>query len=190
MSEALDRRRLVIVAGLVGACAGAPTTAPQSPAAQAVRIDPPARDEGEPSDATPAGARTVETAPPLSREDCDAFDSASALAIAVVVVSQPDCSSVGHLRVVLEVQRLVRGSGMTHVGTSRALFSQSELRFEVGDTLLVALEPEIQPAETFHCVSLPDRQGSVRHAVKVASISEAEPLLDAIALGRCGLLVP
>ena len=67
----LDRRVGLLVATLAivaSACTGGgtATTAPQSPLAQPVTIDPPARDEAEPSDAPPARARTVETAPPLS----------------------------------------------------------------------------------------------------------------------------
>ncbi|HVJ18212.1 MAG TPA: hypothetical protein VM686_22485 [Polyangiaceae bacterium] len=175
-------RSLVLLAALVGACAAEPTAATERPAAHPVRIDPPARAESEAS----VSARTTETLPSLSREDCSAFETAPALGIAVVVASEPDCSSVGHRRSVLEVRRLGRGSGIVNVGTSSTLYSNDERRLEVGDTVLAAIEPDRHPAETVHCVSLPERQGSLRRAVKVDSGAVAEALLDDVLSGRCG----
>jgi hypothetical protein len=176
------RYRLHLIVALAGACAADPPPASVHP----VRVEPPARTEpaegGEPKQARPV----AESAPALSREDCDAFEAAPALAVAVVVTSEPDCSSVGHTRTVLEVRSLGRGAGIERVGTSRTLYSNEEPRLQVGDTALVAIEPRLSPAETVHCVALPERQGSVRHAVKVDSLATSQALLDAVVQGKCG----
>lgn len=127
----------------------------------------------------PAAARVT-----LAEADCRAFGAARALGVAVVASVRPDCSGVGHNRIVLDVRRLARGEGIAQIVTSRPLIGTARSELAVGDALVVAIEPEVRVAEIVHCVPLPARQGVLRHAVEVDSLATAERVLDDIAAGR------
>ena len=88
------------------------------------------------------------------------------MGVAVVTRSTPDCSGVGHLRIVLDVKQLVRGDAINTVIASRPLYGGTN-RFAAGDTVLVAIEPGARPAETVACVPLPARDGVARELVRV-----------------------
>jgi hypothetical protein len=144
-----------------------------------------------PSTTPPAVSTTPDVRPDsaapavvLPAADCRALRAGRALGVAVVVESRPDCSGIGHLRVVLEVRRLARGTGIERIVTSRPLYGSREPRLEVGATVIAAIEPEVRPAETVYCVALPARQGSVRHAMQVDSLEAAEPILEVLASDR------
>jgi hypothetical protein len=120
----------------------------------------------------------------LGGADCRAFGAARALGAAIVASVSPDCSGVGHNRIVLDVRRLARGEGIAQIVTSRPLIGATSRELAPGDALVVAIEPEVRAAEIVHCVPLPARQGVLRHAVEVDSLATAERVLDDIAAGR------
>jgi hypothetical protein len=120
----------------------------------------------------------------LVEADCQAFGAARALGVAVVASVSPDCSGVGHNRIVLDVRRLARGEGIAQIVTSRPLIGPARSELAVGDALVVAIEPEVRAAEIVHCVPLPARQGVLRHAVEVDSLATAERVLDEIVADR------
>lgn len=166
----------VVAAGL-GACQSHEGRAP-TPAREPTRVEIP-RAEAASSAAPPRAA----PAPTLPAGDCRALRGARALAVAAVVLSEPDCSGVGHQRVVLEVRQLARGAGIERIVTSRPLGSADGPAFQKGDLFVVAVEPGVRPAEVVYCVALPAHQGSVRHALKVGSEDEARRILDEVAAG-------
>jgi hypothetical protein len=121
--------------------------------------------------------------PALGVEECRRFAAAGALAIATVANNTSDCSGVGHERIVFDVVRLVRGTNITKVVTSRSL-AANEGPIVAGDTFLLAIEPVDRPAATVHCVPVPAHQGTVEHLVQVASIAAAEQALAACPANR------
>jgi hypothetical protein len=131
-----------------------------------------------------AGDAPADPGVSLSEDDCRAFGAASALGAAVVVSIQPDCSGVGHNRIVLEVRRLARGERISTLVTSRPLAAPDRHELSVGDTLVVAIDPEARAAETVYCVPLPAHEGRLRHAVEVDSLVTAGHVLDELAAGR------
>lgn len=153
----------------------------QTPASQ-----PPAGPPVSPTADGPAGApdAPVEPAVSLSEADCRAFDAARALGAAVVVSVTPDCSGVGHNRIVLEVRTLARGERIATIVTSQPLMGPDRGELAVGDTLVVAIEPAVRPAETVYCVPLPAHEGVLRHALEVDSLDAARRVLDELAAGR------
>lgn len=144
-----------------------------------------------PTDAA-AGSADVDASVPdasapavaLSTEQCRAFTDAGAIGIAVVASRTPDCSSVGHNRIVLDVQRLGRGQDIATLVTSRPLYGAARNELAVGDIVVVAIEPVVRPAETLMCVPLPAHQGTVRLALEAASLADAERILADITSGR------
>ncbi len=186
----LDRTFPLALAVLTACGAGSQTPASQ-PAAAPPMSPATAGSAGIPSTATaatdgPAGApdAPAEPAVGLSEADCRAFEAASALGAAVVVSVTPDCSGVGHNRIVLEVRALARGERIATIVTSRPLWGASRGELAVGDTLVVAIDPEVRPAETVYCVALPAHEGVLRHALEVDSLATAERVLDDLAAGR------
>jgi hypothetical protein len=139
---------------------------------------------------TPIDAAVATPAPidaPLARalddNDCKALSGAPALAIAVVTTSKPDCSSVGHLRIALEVKKLVRGDGITTVTASGPLYGPRGPRLAVGETVIVAIDPGTHPAETVYCVPLPAREGTGRHLVRLDDPGNADRAIAQIEAG-------
>jgi hypothetical protein len=124
--------------------------------------------------------RDVPAARQLDAAECGGFAPARALAIATVASSTPDCSGVGHARIVFDVVKLVRGENITRVVASEPLHRAGSDRIAVGDTFVVAIEPEQRPAQTVHCVSLPAREGVVRHRLRAESAADAEQIVDAV----------
>ena len=116
--------------------------------------------------------------PVLAAADCRALASAPALAIATVASSKADCSSIGNTYVVFDVVRLVRGENVARVVIRRPLYG-TERPFAVGDTFVVAIEPDVRPAQTVQCVPLPAHEGNVRHFVHASSAMDAERLVEA-----------
>ena len=168
---------------VLAACgAGSQAPAGQPPAAPVAPV---------PSGQAVAPEAPAEPAVSLSEADCRAFGAARALGVAVVASVQPDCSGVGHNRIVLEVRRLARGERIATIVTSRPLVGLGRGELAVGDTLVVAIEPEVRAAETVYCVALPAREGVLRHAVEVDSQAAAGRVLDDLAAGRaCPPTVP
>jgi hypothetical protein len=119
----------------------------------------------------------------LAADDCTVLHDAPALGVAVVILSKPDCSSVGHRRIALEVRRLVRGTAIQYLVTSRPLYERGDKELEVGDVVVVAIEPVQRPAETVYCVALPAHEGTVKRAVEVDSEATANRIADEIAAG-------
>lgn len=184
--------RTVPLALAVLAACGAGSPAPASPPPVAPPVSPATADAaGTPSTSTPAtggpaGApdASAGAAASLSESDCRAFGAASALGAAVVASVTPDCSGVGHSRIVLEVRALARGERIATIVTSQPLWGASRGELAVGDTLVVAIEPAVRPAETVYCVPLPAHEGVLRHAIEVDSLDVAERVLDDLAAGR------
>ncbi len=172
----LDRTLPLVLAVLTACGAGSQAPAGQPPAA------PPVAPVAEAHAGAPAAP--ADPAASLPEADCRAFGAASALGAAVVVRVTPDCSGVGHNRIVLEVRRLARGERIATIVTSRPLMGPARGELAVGDTLVVAIEPEVRAAESVYCVALPAREGVLRHAVKVDSLAAAERVLDELASGR------
>lgn len=184
-------RHLRIALAVLAAC-GAGSQAPAS--------QPPAAPPGSPVTDGPAGASSpvtsatdgqaaapgspVEPAVSLSDADCRAFAAASALGAAVVVSATPDCSGVGHDRIVLEVRELARGERIATIVTSRPLWGAARGELAVGDTLVVAIDPAVRPAETVYCVPVPAHEGVLRHAARVDSLAAARRVLDELSAGR------
>jgi hypothetical protein len=139
---------------------------------------------------TPIDAAVVPPAPidaPLTRAlddaDCKALGGATALAVAVVTTSKPDCSSVGHLRIALEVKKLVRGDGITTVTASGPLYGPRGPRLKVGETVIVAIDPATRPAETVYCVPLPASEGTGRHITRIDDPDNVDRALAQIEAG-------
>ena len=122
----------------------------------------------------------------LADADCRALATAQVLGVAVVVSSVPDCSGIGHARIVLEVQQLARGAAIQTVVTSRPLHGVDEgPRFREGDTVVISIAAAKEPARTVSCVPLPASDGTVSHAVSVEDTDEGRRMLAAIVDGRC-----
>ena len=163
--------RWLVAVGVAAACSPSPPTRPATTPAVA-------HDATAPRDArAPAAA--------LTAADCRAFATPRPIAIAVVAHSTPDCSGVGHARIVLDVVRLERGTGIARVVTSRPLNAPGEPAFAVGDHLVIAIEPGTRPAETVQCVALPAHGGTVGHAIGATSRAQAEQLLAQLVAARC-----
>jgi hypothetical protein len=152
---------------LAVACSGPPRSEPARP-------EVPAPDAAIAIDAAVDSPRHAA----LADADCRTLSSAGALAIATVASTTPDCSGVGHERIVFDVVRLVRGANVTKVVTSRALYGRQD-RITEGDTFLIAIDPADHPAATVACVPLPAHQGTVKHLVRVASLAAGEQALAA-----------
>ena len=120
----------------------------------------------------------------LSPADCRAFESADALGVAIVASVTADCSSVGHVRMLLEILELSRGEGIQLVEFTRTLAAWGEPNLEQGDTVVVAIQPADMPAETVHCVPFPARQGVVHHVLKVDNYAAGADVLARWANGR------
>lgn len=171
---------------MLTAC-GARSQAPVAPMAEDDAGAPDTPDEPPDAPVTePAGApdTPAEPAVSLSETDCRAFGPARVLGAAIVASVQPDCSGVGHDRIVLEVRRLARGERIATIVTSRPMVGPDRGELAVGDTLVVAIEPEVRAAATVFCVALPAHEGVLRHAVKVDSLAAADRVLDELAAGR------
>jgi hypothetical protein len=186
----LDRKSLLVLAVLaVLAACGAGSRAPAglSPIAQ-----PPAAPPVAPVAAPHAGAPEDPAGPAgsLSAADCRAFHAAPALGAAVVASVTPDCSGVGHNRIVIEVRSLARGQHITTIVTSQPLIGPVRGELAVGDTLVVAIDPAGRPAETVYCVPLPAHEGVLRHALEVDSLDTARRVLDELAAGRACVTTP
>lgn len=169
-----------IIATLVACRGGRDASVPstQQPPARAV-------DAGTSPDAPERAGRIDPFVPPaLSEADCKAFLGAPALAVAVVVTSQADCSGIGHLRVVLEVRHRNDATDIDLVSTSRPLYAQSMPAYRLGDAFIVAIEPAAVPAETVYCVPLPARQGQVLHLVGVDDESAGERTIEGLLAGE------
>lgn len=170
--------RVTLVTIALVACGGRSS----SPAALAP-AEPPPRPE-------PAPVRAVDPAPvdaarpALAPADCTALRSAPALGVAVVTSRTPDCSGIGHARIVLEVRRLARGSAITRIVTATPLHGEDSQRFAAGAVVVAAIEPAPGAAATVDCVPLPAHEGTLRHAIAVESITAGEHLLDELAAGR------
>jgi len=153
-------------------------------AACRARAPAPASHRAVPAERT---STTDASAPPpiaIAEADCRALSSAPALGIAVVTSRTPDCSGVGHDRIVLEVRQLARGEAITRVVTSRPLAGPARAELPVGAFAVVAIAPEVRPAETVHCVPLPAHEGTVQHAIEVGSLDEAEEIVAQLATDR------
>ncbi len=173
---------------LLGACAssssdgterppaGEPTPAP-SPVAPSPAPAPP-----EPP---PAPAAADEAAAALPAEICAGLRAAPALALAVVRAATPDCSGVGHTRIVFDVVELARGTGIAVVSHSHLLYTKDGPRFAGGDHAVLAIEPAALPAEEEMCVPLPKRDGRVTRAVRVDSAAAGARLLERLSGGGC-----
>ena len=160
----------VVVAVLAAACAGGRPGSGQPPPASPPPA-PPAPDRSSP--APDAGVT-----PTLTDADCAAFGAAPVLALATVRSATPDCSSVGHTRVVLDVLRLARGARVAVVSVSYALHEQGAPRLSPGDHVVIAVEPRPLPAEDVYCVPMPARDGAVMRAIRVDSGGAGDRLLD------------
>jgi len=183
----LDRTLPLALAVLAACGAGSQAPARQPPVASPVaRPAPPATRPAGPVTDAPAVAPDASgaTAVSLSEADCRAFGAARALGVAVVTSVRPDCSGVGHNRIVLEVRWLARGERIATVVTSRPLVGPARGELAVGDTLVAAIDPEVRAAETVYCVALPAREGVLRHAIEVDSLATARRVLDELAAGR------
>ena len=177
-SVAMSRHHLLAL--FIAACGRgpAPAAAPSPPAP---------RDDAPGTIGSLAGAAVTDQgsdSPPhaaLTAADCRAFAEALGLGIAVVASSTPDCSGIGHARIVLEVQHLSRGGGIRSVVTSRPLYSGDHAeRMREGDVLVVAMTPNAQAARTVSCVRLPASDGDLERAVVVTSVDAGRRLIDAI----------
>jgi hypothetical protein len=184
----LDRTFPLALAVLAACGAGSQAPAGQLPAAPpaAPPVVAPVAPPVAPVTDAHAGApdTPAEPAVSLSEADCRAFEAASALGVAVVASVDPDCSGVGHSRIVLEVRRLARGERIATIVTSRPLVGPARGELAVGDTLVVAIDPEVRAAETVFCVALPASEGALRHAFEVDSLAAAGRVLDELAAGR------
>jgi hypothetical protein len=178
-------RTLPLALAVLAAC-GAGSQAPAGPPGRPPLAAPPAAPSVAPVSDGLAGAPDISAEPAvsLSEADCRAFDAARALGAAVVASVTPDCSGVGHHRIVLEVRGLARGERISTIVTSQPLGGPSRGELAVGDTLVVAIEPAVRPAETVYCVPLPAHEGTLRHSVEVDSLATARRALDELAAGR------
>jgi hypothetical protein len=170
----LSRFMVVFATSVSCAAPEAPTSVP-SPTPVSVPVAAPV-DAPAPPPAIDAPAR-----PALAVDDCKALVAAPALAIATVVSSKTDCSGIGNKHIVFDVVRLVRGTAISRIVTSRPLYGSRRESFTVGDTFVVAIEPRSRPAQTAKCVTIPAHEGTVRHHVRAASAADAEHLVEAIA---------
>lgn len=169
---------------LLAACASgssdgerAPAAEPAPQAAPAPAPAPAAPVPAPPPDAGSAGGVRVPAG------ICADLRAAPALALATVRASTPDCSSVGHQRIVFDVVELARGAGIQVVSHSHLLYQKDAPRFAAGDHAILGIEPDTLPAEQEMCVPMPARQGRVTTAVRVDSTDAGRRLLGDLARG-------
>lgn len=114
-------------------------------------------------------------------DTCAALSKAKNLAVVEVVAATPDCSGVGHLRVVLEVRGPAHGRAMKTIVTSEPLIGLD--RTSKGDVFVASLEHRPGPKKNVYCVPMPAHDGRVREKIPVANVAEGTATLQRILAG-------